>query len=83
MSGKDHLLRLAAIFGHQSGLPQTTVSWRLFQDTNKLEGIERGRDLYLGRFERAVRYLSDNWPAGAEWPADIPRPPSSHTGEAA
>ncbi|WP_425152873.1 hypothetical protein [Candidatus Palauibacter sp.] len=23
---------------------------------------------------RVVQWLSDNWPEGLEWPADIPRP---------
>lgn len=28
------------------------------------------------RAERAMRWLSDHWPADMVWPADIPRPPS-------
>ena len=29
-------------------------------------------------FDRVMQSLSDQWPAGADWPADIPRPiPSS------
>jgi len=74
-------LRLAEIYGQGHGIPKTTVSWRLFQDTSKLEGIEQGRDLYLGRFERAMQYLSDTWPSDTTWPADVPRPAPSRKEE--
>jgi hypothetical protein len=74
MDGRTTLLTLANIFGHALGLPRTTVSWRLFEDTNKLDAIASGKDLYLGRYERALQYLSENWPAGCAWPDGIARP---------
>ena len=77
MNRKDHLLRMAQVYGEALGLPQTTVSWRLFEDTNKLANLEAGRDLYLGRYERALQFLSDTWPSGLDWPADVPRPERS------
>lgn len=36
--------------------------------------LTRGHDLTTRRADRVIRYLSEQWPSGAEWPADIPRP---------
>ncbi|MCY3878052.1 MAG: hypothetical protein OXF74_02595 [Rhodobacteraceae bacterium] len=37
--------------------------------------LQSGRDVTTRRAARVVQWLSDHWPDGAEWPADIPRPP--------
>lgn len=74
MTGREQILHLAAIYGQALGLERTTVSWRLFRDTNKLDAIASGRDLYLGRYERAMRFFADSWPAHVRWPSDIVRP---------
>ncbi|WP_232629129.1 hypothetical protein [Methylobacterium sp. Leaf118] len=74
MTGRDQILELASIYGQALGLERTTVSWRLFQDTNKLDAIAAGRDLYLGRYERAMRFFADSWPPHLDWPEGITRP---------
>lgn len=74
MTGREQILHLAAIYGQALSLERTTVSWRLFQDTNKLDAIASGRDLYLGRYERAMRYFADSWPPNVDWPSEIVRP---------
>lgn len=74
MSGRERILRLAAVYGEALGLERTTVSWRLFQDTNKLDAIASGRDLFLGRYERAMKFFHENWPAELDWPKGIDRP---------
>lgn len=70
----DQLLRLVDIYAEANGLEQTTVSWRLFSDTAKLQSLREGRDLQTKRFEHALRFLSANWPEGVPWPDDIARP---------
>lgn len=74
MTGREKILRLASLYGEALGLERTTVSWRLFQDTNKLDALEGGRDLFLGRYESAMLFFSRNWPAHVSWPAGIERP---------
>ena len=37
--------------------------------------LAAGHDLTTRRASRVVRYLSDHWPEGVEWPAGVPRPP--------
>ncbi len=36
--------------------------------------LKRGHDLTTRRAARISQWFSDNWPEGAEWPSDIPRP---------
>lgn len=75
MTGRERILQLAELYGAAHELERTTVSWRLFRDTNKLDAIASGRDLYLGRYERAMQFFAEHWPdALVSWPADIDRP---------
>ena len=39
--------------------------------------LKRGHDLTTRRATVVMQYLSDHWPAGLEWPAEIPRPERS------
>jgi len=74
MTGRERILQLAALYGAALKIERTTVSWRLFQDTNKLDAIAAGRDLYLGRYERAMRFFAEHWPdALVDWPEGIER----------
>jgi hypothetical protein len=77
MSSIDHLLRVADLYGSALSLERSTVSWRIFGDTKKLPAIHAGADIQVKRLERAMQFLSDNWPEGAEWPAEIARPQQS------
>ena len=36
--------------------------------------LKRGRDVTTRRAGRVLQWLSDHWPDGLDWPADIPRP---------
>jgi hypothetical protein len=74
MTSINHLLRVARAYGAAEGIAPSTVSWRVFGDTKKLGALETGSDIQIGRWERAMQWFSDNWPAGTEWPAGIARP---------
>lgn len=74
MSAIDHLIAVAAEFGRAANLDDTTVSWRLFGDSKKLPAIKAGADIQVKRLEKAMTYLSSNWPEGAVWPAQVARP---------
>ncbi len=74
MSAINRLLLLASLYQEATALKPVTLSWRLFGDSKKLGAIENGADIQVTRYERAVQWLSDNWPPNAVWPADVPRP---------
>lgn len=75
MSAIEQLLRVAGEYRRATGLETKTVSWRVFEDSKKLEAMEKGdADIQTRRFERAMSWLSDNWPEDAVWPSDVKRP---------
>lgn len=73
MSGIEQLLTVARRYAEIEEIPLSTVSSRALDDGKKLKALEGGADINVGRLERALRWFSDNWPAG-DWPADVPRP---------
>lgn len=73
MSGIEQLLTVARAYASLEGVPLSTVSSRALNDGKKLKALEGGADINVGRLESALRWFSDNWPAG-KWPDDVPRP---------
>lgn len=72
-----HLLAVADAFIEATSVKEVTLSHRLFADSKKLTAMREGADITVGRFNAAFMWLDANWPQGAVWPSDIPRPPSS------
>lgn len=84
MSLKDQLLSTALVYATavgtkgRDGLPSLSgISTRIFGDGKTFARIAAGGDLKTGNFERAMRWFSDNWPDGTEWPEDVERPRSA------
>lgn len=73
MNGIENLLAVARAYAEIEGVPLTTVSFRVFDDSKKLAAIGGKADIGVRRFERAMQWFSDNWPNG-DWPAEVPRP---------
>lgn len=69
-----HLIQLANHYCAVTGKTRISVSKRVFNDGKVLDRLAIGKDITIGRFERAMRWFSDNWPEGAEWPDEVPRP---------
>ena len=74
MNALAHLFRLCEAFGTAAGLSEATVSTRLFRDGKGLARLRAGGDVGTRRLDRAMAWLSANWPEGAEWPPEVPRP---------
>lgn len=74
MDAIDHLFRICISYSAATGLSEATISTRLFRDGKGLSRIRAGGDIGTRRLERAMKWFSANWPEGAEWPADVPRP---------
>lgn len=72
-----HLLTLTDNFIEATSIKEVTLSHRVFGDSKKLAAIRNGADITLGRFNTALEWFSDNWPANAKWPDAVTRPAAS------
>jgi hypothetical protein len=74
MDAIAQLLRLAERYCAATGLAEATVSSRCFTDGKRLAALRGGSEIGARRLGRALEWFSANWPDGADWPGDIPRP---------
>lgn len=75
MTLKEKLLAVANVYAATTGLSRARVSTVVLNRGATLEAISDGRaDVTTGTYERAMRWFSENWPAGAEWPLGVERP---------
>lgn len=64
-------MELYAAHTHRS---RKTVSRLATGSGETITRLIAGHTITLRRLSRAMQYLSNNWPPGLAWPADIPRP---------
>lgn len=74
MPDTSHILLLADEWLRATGLRETILSHRLFEESKKLTLLRAGGDLTLARYRVAVLWFSENWPENATWPRDVARP---------
>lgn len=68
------LVALCDLFAQSTGRSVSTVSRYATGSGETIARLRRGHTITTRRAERAFRFLSANWPALVEWPADTPRP---------
>lgn len=70
------LFQLFDAYCRQEGIPETTLSSRIYGESKKIALLrERGeRNLSVERYNDTLKYLSSHWPDEAEWPSSIARP---------
>lgn len=74
MTNIDQFLRLVDAYSVATGLAQSTISTRLFNDGKRLEMLRDGRDVGIRKVADAVQLISDSWPPESPWPDEIARP---------
>jgi hypothetical protein len=74
MTNIDQFLRLVDAYSAATGLAQSTISTRLFNDGKRLEMLRDGRDVGIRKVADAVQLISDTWPSESPWPQEIARP---------
>ncbi|SDL36591.1 hypothetical protein [Paracoccus chinensis] len=61
------LLERADAYKAAAGIADdTTVSYRVFSDTKKLAALRQGADITVRRFNAAMAWFDENWPARSE-----------------
>ncbi|MCO6410072.1 hypothetical protein [Hoeflea alexandrii] len=71
---REQFIRTFDAFVDATGVGEGTLSDRLLNGGGRMKRIRAGSDIATGTFERVMRWLSDNWPDGAEWPEGVDRP---------
>lgn len=74
MSGIAAFLHLVERYCSAAGCAEATLSTRMLGDGKRLSAIRSGSDIGVRRLAEAVAWLSRNWPADLDWPADVVRP---------
>jgi hypothetical protein len=75
MKLREQLITVSDIFAHCRGIGRQRLSTIVLNRGSTLDRIAEGEsDITTGTFEKAMMWFSVNWPDGADWPADVPRP---------
>lgn len=74
MYGINALLSIVDAYRQAHKVSDARVSTLVFNDGGRIAMLRDGKDIGTRRLERAIQWFSDNWPAEAVWPADVPRP---------
>jgi hypothetical protein len=74
MTDINQFLQLVDAYSQATGLAQSTISTRLFNDGKRLEMLRDGRDVGIRKVTEAVQLMSDSWPPESVWPLGVPRP---------
>ena len=65
------ILDLCRWYCEAADIAESTLSTRVFNDGKVIGRLAEGSDLTTGRAASALRWLSDNWPTGAERPEPL------------
>ena len=68
------LIELAQRFASARNISLWRVGFLAAGDGKFFARLQAGRTCTLRVAQTVVRYMSDRWPDGTEWPAGIPRP---------
>lgn len=72
MSDPLDIVRIADLYAAAlGGLPEKTVSYRVFSDSKKLAMIRGGADITVGRYNMAMRWFAAFWPEGHSLPREL------------
>ena len=84
----EELLRLrlsatSAAFSEAKDISRAQLGRLILNDNTFFRRVLEERQGFTVRiYDRVIGWMSDHWPEGAEWPADVPRP-SAESSEAA
>ena len=71
---KEHLLAVIDAYIEATGVPDTTISFRVFHDSKKIRVMRAGASITSARLVSSIQWLSDHWPSDAVWPPTVERP---------
>lgn len=70
----DQLLTVIDAYCAARGVSEARASTLIFNGGGRIRQLREGRDIGVLTASAAMRWLSANWPEGADWPAGVARP---------
>jgi hypothetical protein len=77
------LLLLCHRYAAHTRLSEATVSTRFLGGGARIRKLREGGDMGARFIRKVVAKFAENWPEGAAWPAEVPRPAPQSDGKAA
>lgn len=74
MSYRQQLIHLIEAYAAARGMSTARASTIALNAGHTYQSLLDGKDITIGRFERAMLWFSQNWPEGASWPDGVERP---------
>lgn len=74
MTLRDQLITTFTAYCTAVGRSEARVSTLLWGSGGRWSRLLADGDVTTGLWERSMRWLSDHWPQGADWPAGVARP---------
>lgn len=68
------LVNLCDAYCAAARLSRSRLSTIIFNDGKALDRVAGGGDLNTRSYEKAIAWLSENWPEDAVWPDGVERP---------
>jgi len=69
-----HLESLLAAYREKDNRAESTIGRFCAGDGDFFDRLRTGKGFNVRTYDRVARWFSDNWPEGAAWPDDVPRP---------
>lgn len=69
-----HLFVLVDRFGAARQLSESTIGRLSSSDGRFFTRIREGKTFTAKKYDEVVTWFHDNWPDGANWPDEVPRP---------
>ncbi len=74
MSQPDQILTLARAYSKARNISMARTSSLVRSYGGFLKRLEEGGDCRTRTYNHCLKWFSDHWPEGLDWPSDIPRP---------
>jgi len=71
---KNHLLACGSLYCAASGLADSTVGRVVASDGRFFERLRDGKTFTAKKYDEVMVWFASNWPSGAAWPTNVPRP---------
>lgn len=71
MMTTQDILDVASAYSDAAGVPETTVSFRVFGTSSKLQMMREGASVTLRRAHDAFEWFAGNWPPDTQMPPPL------------